>query len=137
MSNERGSISIFAAVMAIAFLAAAGLALDGGRKLGAVSEARSLASNAARAGAQVLDLDAVRAGEADLDDPGASNRAYEYLDGVGPSGPVITMTARNAVVADDTITVTVTLQVATRFLPGPMTVQASHTAAAVDGASTP
>ena len=50
LRNERGSVSILVAVLGVAFLMVAGLALDGGRKLGALSEARDLADNAARAG---------------------------------------------------------------------------------------
>ena len=58
--DERGSVSIFIAVLGVAFVMVAGLAIDGGRKLGALSEARDLADNAARAGAQAVDADTYR-----------------------------------------------------------------------------
>lgn len=44
---DWGSVTIFVAVLAFGFFAAAGLAYDGAQKLGAVAEA--LADNAARA----------------------------------------------------------------------------------------
>lgn len=50
--EERGSISIAVAILAVALLAAAALVLDGGRRLGAYSENRDLADNAARVGVQ-------------------------------------------------------------------------------------
>ena len=52
--NERGSISIAVAILAVSLLAAAALVLDGGRRLGTYSDSRDLADNAARAGAQAI-----------------------------------------------------------------------------------
>ena len=50
LNSERGSTSILVAALGLALLMATGLAVDGGRKLGALSEARNIADNAARAG---------------------------------------------------------------------------------------
>lgn len=109
---ERGSVSIFIAVLGVAFLMVAGLAVDGGRKLGALSEARDIADNAARAGAQHIDTDAYRStGIAYLDPEAATQAAADYLAAIGHTGTIT--------VTDDTVTVTVHLQVDTRFLPGP------------------
>ncbi len=58
--NERGAVSTFLAVIALALLMAAGLAIDGGRKVNALREASHLADNAARTGAQAVDLDTLR-----------------------------------------------------------------------------
>ena len=124
--GERGSVSIFIAVLGLAFLMVAGLAVDGGRKLGALSEARDIADNAARAGAQQIDIDAYHlTGIAYLDPEAANQAAADYLAAVGHTG--------SATVAGDTITVTVQLQVNTRFLPGPWTVSATESATAVFG----
>lgn len=102
VSGERGSLSIFVAVIAVGLLAAAGLAIDGGRKLNALGAARDLADNAARAGAQELDQTAVRSsGQGVLDPAAAEARALDYLASVGQSGTVA--------VDADTVTVTVTL----------------------------
>lgn len=124
--RERGAVSIFVAVLAVSFLVVAGLAVDGGRKLGALSQARDLADNAARAGAQMIDDDAYRStGVAYLDPDAAAGAAGAYLASTGHTG--------NVVIADDTITVTVHLVVPTRFLPGPWNVHATESATAVFG----
>ncbi len=121
--RERGSISPAAVLFAISTLAAAGLALDGGRKLNALGEARDLADNAARVGAQQVDVDAYRAtGDVVLDSGEATAAASDYLAATGHSG--------TAAVATDTITVTVTITFQPTFLPGPMTVTVSETATA-------
>lgn len=124
--RERGAVSIFIAVLGVAFLLVAGLAVDGGRKLGALSEARDIADNAARAGAQHIDTDAYRTtGIAYLDPEAATQGAADYLAAIGHTGTIS--------VTDDTVTVTVHLQVNTRFLPGPWTVTATESATAVLG----
>ena len=60
VTGERGAVSTFLAVIALALLMAAGLAIDGGRKVNTLREASHLADNAARAGAQAVDLDTLR-----------------------------------------------------------------------------
>lgn len=123
-SDERGSVSVLVAVLAVAFLMVAGLALDGGRKLGALSEARDLADNAARAGAQAVDTDAYHlTGSPNLNPAEAQQAALDYLATTGHSGSVV--------VNGPTVTVTVTLSVPTRFLPGPFTVHATESATAI------
>ena len=78
--GERGSASIFIAALGLALLMATGLAVDGGRKLGALSEARDIADNAARAGAQMIDEDTYRSsGIPALDPAAATQRAHAYL----------------------------------------------------------
>ena len=122
--GEQGTVSIFVAVMAVAFLLIAGLAVDGGNKLGALSEARDIADNAARAGAQAVDDASYRAsGTPTLDPVAAIQAANRYLASVGHSGSVE--------VDGASVTVTVTITVPTRFLPGPFTVSATEQAAAV------
>lgn len=124
LSDERGSVSVLVAVLATAFLMVAGLALDGGRKLGALSEARDLADNAARAGAQAVDTDAYQlTGTPTLDPADAEQAALAYLSATGHTGTVA--------VDGPTVTVTVSLSVPTRFLPGPFTVHATESATAV------
>jgi Flp pilus assembly protein TadG len=51
MKDERGSISLFAVVIATALFAAAGLVIDGGGGIRAASRASDIAEGAARAGA--------------------------------------------------------------------------------------
>ncbi len=124
--NERGSVSILVAALGLALLMATGLAVDGGRKLGALSEARDIADNAARAGAQMVDTDAYRStGTPAIDPAAATQRANAYLASQGHQG-TITVNAT-------TVTVTVTITVDTRFLPGPIVVSATESASAIAG----
>jgi Flp pilus assembly protein TadG len=53
-ADEEGTISAFVAVLAVALVAVAGLAYDGGQIIRATADARDLAGAAARAGAQQL-----------------------------------------------------------------------------------
>lgn len=125
VTDERGAISTFLAVIALALLMAAGLAIDGGRKVNALREASHLADNAARAGAQAIDLDTLRTtGNLQLLPDQASTRVDEYLTPLGHTA--------NVTVAGDTVTVTVSLTVDPVLLPtGTITVTATETAAAI------
>ena len=123
--DERGVVSTFLAVIALALLMAAGLAIDGGRKVTALREASHLADNAARAGAQAVDLDTLRSsGDLRLLPDQAAARVDQYLAPLGHTADVT--------VAGDTVTVTVSLTVDPVLLPtGPITVTATETAAAI------
>ena len=123
--DERGAVSTFLAVIALAMLMAAGLAIDGGRKINALLEASHLADNAARAGAQAVDLDTLRTtGELRLLPEEAAVRVDQYLTSLGHTGEIT--------VVGDTVTVTVSLTVDPVLLPiGPITVTATETAAVV------
>lgn len=67
----------------------AGLAYDGGQIVTAQATARDLAANAARAGAQEVDLDELRAtGRAALDIDAATQAAEDYLTRTGHQGTV-------------------------------------------------
>ena len=126
LRSEEGSVSIFVAVLGFAFILAAGLAIDGGRKLGGLSEARELADNAARACAQGVDQAIYRdTGTPTLDPADAASRATSYLTAAGNTGVVT--------INDTTCTVTVTLSIPTRLLPGPFAVSATESASAVSG----
>ncbi len=124
--GERGSATILIAALGLALLMATGLAVDGGRKLGALSEARNVADNATRAGAQAIDADSYRStGVPNLDPAAASAAVSSYLARHGHVGTVA--------VSGTTVTVTVTMTVPTRFLPGPFVVSATESATAVSG----
>jgi len=118
-------MSTFLAVIFLGLLMAAGLVVDGGRKIIALREASHLADNAARAGAQAVDLDILRStGTIALDPVQATTSASDYLVASGHTGEVV--------VAGDTVTVTVTLTVDPALLPvGTFIVTAIETAAAV------
>ena len=125
-AQERGAVSTFLAVIALALLMAGGLAIDGGRKVNALREASHIADNAARAGAQAVDLDTLRTtGDLRLLPSEADDRVDQYLAPLG-------YTATQVVVNDATVTVTVDITVDPVLLPtGPMTVSATETATAI------
>lgn len=124
--REQGAVSTFVAVIALALLMAAGLAIDGGRKINTLREASNLADNAARAGAQAVDLDTLRTtGELRLDPHQAEQAAGDYL-------AAFELTARAVTVSGDTIAVTIDLSVDPVLLPtGTITVTATETATAI------
>ena len=129
--GDRGSVTIFVAVLAVGFLAAAGLAYDGSQKLGGLSQARDLADNAARACAQGVDAEATLAsGAAVLDPVDADGRARAYLAEVGIAPTSVSVDAAGC-------EVTVVLSVPTRFLPGPFEVSATERADVLYGVEVP
>ncbi len=99
--RERGSVTVFVVVMTVALIFVAGLVVDGGQILNAKREAANVAESAARAGAQALDEESVRAGgPTRLDGREAVTRAERFLRSNGYQG--------TASVTGDTVTVTVT-----------------------------
>lgn len=118
--RDRGSVSAFVVMLVMTFVACAGLALDGGRVVGAHSRAADLAENAARAGAQ--EITGIRAGSWEIDPRRARATARAYLAAQGASGTVTTSRTR--------VTVTVTLTSRPSLLRligiGPRTVRASR-----------
>ncbi len=126
--DERASITAFVAIVATALVLVAGMAYDGGQVIAAHNAARNDAERAARAGAQQIDLDHLRAtNEPRLDPAAAEAAAVEYLERTGATG--------TATVSDATITVTVTRVQPMLILPGAdRTIVVRETAAAVDEA---
>ncbi len=131
--RERGSVSAFVAVIAVALVMVAGMAYDGGQIVAAHATARDVAAGAARAGAQEVDLDRLRSiGDAALDAQRATGAAEAFLAQSGHSG--------TAVVEGAAVTVTVRVHQPMRILPVPdHIVTATDTAQALDGreATTP
>ncbi len=124
--DERGSITAFVAVVATALVLVAGMAYDGGQVIAAHNAARNDAERAARAGAQQVDLDHLRAtNEPRLDPAAAETAAIQYLERTGATG--------TATVSDASITVTVTRTQPMLILPGPdRVITVRETATAVD-----
>ena len=99
-NDETGSISAFMAVVAIALVMVAGMAYDGGQVISAHNAARNDAEQAARAGAQQIDLTHLRkTNEPRLDSAKAESAALDYLAQTGSTGTVA--------VTDASVTVTV------------------------------
>lgn len=107
--DEHGRVTAFVVIIAVAALLFAGLVLDGGLALAAKVRAIGEAQEAARAGAQEIDLAAYRAdGSLRLAPQEASAAARNYLSAAGHSGTVS--------VNGNTINVTVTINERTQLL---------------------
>ena len=124
LHEEDGTIAAFVAILAVALIAVAGLAYDGGQIIRATAHARDLAGAAARAGTQQLDTGQVHAGRAHLDPAAAHQQASGFLSAAGTTGTVK--------VTDTQVRVTVTITQPMRLLPLPdRTITVTATAAPV------
>ncbi|MGZ4736239.1 MAG: pilus assembly protein TadG-related protein [Acidimicrobiia bacterium] len=87
--QERGAVTVFVTILTVALLAVCGLVTDGGRILAARREAGNVAESAARAGAQAIDLRALRQqNQITLDPSEAAARARDYLNATEYHGDV-------------------------------------------------
>jgi Flp pilus assembly protein TadG len=86
-SRERGSVTVFTIVFAIAVIFLLALILDGGMAMNAKERALDIAGQAARAAASQLDLAALRSGQVVIDQatacPAARNLVRSYAAGIG------------------------------------------------------
>ncbi|CAO5240137.1 pilus assembly protein TadG-related protein [Frankia sp. AgKG'84/4] len=131
-AGDGGYVTAFFAIIVVALLGLAGLALDGGGALNAKTKAISTAAEAARAGAQALDLALYRTdGTLQLDPAGARTRALAFLAGAGAQGTASATTV--------TVTVTVTgtyrPQLLTLVGVGPLNVTGTASASPRSGAT--
>lgn len=109
LREDEGGITAFVVVIVSALLLLAGLVLDGGLALAAKSRAIGEAQEAARAGAQEIDLVAYRTdGTLRLEPHQANAAARAYLATTGHAGTVS--------VVGDTVHVTVTVNQPTLLL---------------------
>ncbi len=107
--DENGQVTVFVVILAVAIVMFAGLIVDGGLALAAKVRAIGEAQEAARAGAQALDLVAYRnSGTVRLVPAQARTLARTYLASTNDTGTVS--------VTGDTVTVTVTAHQQTQLL---------------------
>ncbi len=120
---ERGSITLFFVILVpVLLIGVGGLVVDGGGIITTKRAAINQAEQAARAGAQGLATEEVRAGGGQALDPArAEEAARSYLDAIGRAGTVE--------VADDLVSVTITVSRPMKVLPLPA-VTVSGTASA-------
>jgi Flp pilus assembly protein TadG len=102
--GDRGSVSLLAVVVAIGLIVMIGLVYDGGRALAAHERAAGIAGEAARAGANELDIEYLRAtGIARLDPTAAQAAASNWIAAAGQDGTVTASTTEITVaIAIDT-----------------------------------
>jgi Flp pilus assembly protein TadG len=87
--NEAGFVTAFVVVMVIVLLLVTGLVFDGGRAIVAKRHAINVAEQAARAGAQAVDIALVRSGGPYRINPSQARRAaLAYLAAAGETGTV-------------------------------------------------
>ncbi|MCK9921182.1 pilus assembly protein TadG-related protein [Frankia sp. AgPm24] len=122
---DGGYVTAFFAVLVVALLGLAGLALDGGEVLNTKTRAISTAAEAARAGAQALDLAVYRAdGTRQLNPDQARTRALAYLASADAHGSVTATT----ILVTVTVTATYQPQLLTLVGVGPLTVTGTASA---------
>jgi Flp pilus assembly protein TadG len=112
--GERGSVTVFTAVFAIAVIFLLGLILDGGMALNAKERAADIAGQAARAAADQLNIAALRAGRVVIDPgracPAARNLVSAYAAGVrGGVDHVISVGTPTCSINGQQATVTLTI----------------------------
>ena len=101
--GDAGAVTVLLLLLTTMLLALAGLVWDGGRAISGRQEAAGLAEQAARAGADVLDLTALRATGADrLDSAGARTAACRYLAVAAPQARCSVTVAATEVTVDVT-----------------------------------
>lgn len=87
LREDRGQVTAFVVIITLALILLFALVAEGGAALSTRSRALSLAQEAARAGAQQLDLAAYRAGQtATLNAPAAEQAAQSFLHRSGADG---------------------------------------------------
>lgn len=87
--DERGAVTVFVVVFTTTLLVVAGLVIDGGYVLAARRAAINEAEAAARAGAQAIRTDVLRAdGPVTIDPTGAQRNALAYLADSGHEATV-------------------------------------------------
>lgn len=132
--GDKGLVTVFVVLMATVVVMFGGLVLDGGLALAAKVRAIGEAQEAARSGAQAIDLAAYRRdGSLRLVPAQASQRARTYLSATGDESTV-RATA-------DSVTVTVTVHQGTQLLQllgvGTLSVTATGSAHPVRGVEAP
>ncbi|MBA9008021.1 MULTISPECIES: pilus assembly protein TadG-related protein [Thermomonospora] len=110
--DDRGSIAMYTVLLTPAVLLLAGLLVDGGLAIHARQRAADMAEQAARAGANEIDADALRAtGEPVIDTGAACGAAYDLLEAYRQD-----IAGRGCVPGADEVRVTVTIRVRAQIL---------------------
>lgn len=110
-TGDDGMVAVLTVGLAVGMFALAGLVIDGGRAIAARQHAADLAAQAARAGADQLDVSAYRASGADrINPPVARAAACAFVAAAEPADGCQTA------VTGDAVTVTVTIHTPTVLL---------------------
>ncbi len=136
--TKRGAVAAMVAILALAIFMALALVVDGGRALGALTEAQDIADNAARAGSRSVDLDRWReTGRPVIDRGGVDGQVAQFMADSGLGARAVwSIVAAPEPDADVTVAVEVRIQTRSFFFPQ-RTVTATGTASALDGVADP
>jgi Flp pilus assembly protein TadG len=111
-SRDRGTIAIFTAIFAVFVILLAGLLVDGGLAIHARERAADIAEQAARAGADDIDLTALRqTGEPSVDTATACEKAHQLAAAYADQ-----LQAWGCAPSTDQVTVTITIKVELQLL---------------------
>ncbi len=117
------------AILAIALFAMAAFVAEGGRKLGNISRAQDVASEAARAGAATLDLNSIADGQTRIDRDGAQAQILAIVEAAGDDVQYV-----DSRITDFTVWVSVEVD-GTSWIPSfDISGRGTHTAQVVDPA---
>ncbi len=125
--GDDGSITALVVVLAMTFVACAGLAIDGGRLVAAKIELGDQAENAARAGAQ--EVTSLRSGTLQIDKGRAVKAAEKFLTSQGLTGDVFIRNNEVTVIVSRNVPMTLL----SLFGAKPKTLSAQRSAIPVDG----
>jgi Flp pilus assembly protein TadG len=94
--SERGSLSLFTAITMVGILAILALVVDGGGRLQALAHAEGTAQEAARSGAESINVGQAVSGQGiTIDNTQAITAAQSYLHSAGVTGTVTLDPATN------------------------------------------
>jgi Flp pilus assembly protein TadG len=133
--SDDGGVTVFVVIVATALLAMAAISVDGGYVLAARERAHAAAAQAARAGADAVTIDSVRAGGADIDVAAAKAAAEAILAKDGLTDPRNGITVTGGEVAVEVTTTTDTAMLGIVGISS-LTVHAGATARDIDGVTT-
>lgn len=120
LRDERGSVSVWLALAAVALVLCVGIAVDLGGQVHAQQRARGIAAQAARtAGEEVAAAQAIRGQTPTVDVAAAKRAASAYLSQAGVTG---TVSVRSGNVLDVTVTDTYTPMFLSSIVVGTLTV---------------
>ncbi len=131
VGRDEGAVSLLFVIVAIAVVSAIALVVDGGRRLGALTEAQDLADNAARAGAQAVDAQVFRdTGEPEIDEPQARANIAAFMASIDTSSEAAVSSIE---VVGSNVTVEITIAAPRSIVWPSRTVSATETANAIAG----
>ena len=139
LPDDGGSVSVMMAILGLAIFVTLALVVHGGRSLGALSEAQDIADNAARAGAQAVDLEQWRStGRPVIDRDQAEVEIAQFLGDSELDERIDTWIIVDSSGPEPDLTVAVQITITPRpfFFPE-RTVTAVGSATALDGVSAP